>query len=249
MRLAAAERLAVLGRLAAGITHEINTPVGVVASSADVTIRSLQHFERLAGEAIRGETARDLRFKETIHTVRNCAVLSQNASRRIADVVSSLKRLATLDEDSFVEYDLREGLETALTLVKPYLKTGVSIVRELAEVPRILARPAALNQVFVTLLKNAIESIEAQGSITVSTIARDQEVCVTVTDDGRGIPSEQLSTLFDIGFGVKKSRVGMRFGLANALDIVRSHGGDIKVRSGQTQGTEFRVTLPCSAVE
>lgn len=247
MRLAAAERMAVLGRLAAGIAHEINTPLGVVASNADVTVRSLQHFARLLNEANVADPTLGHRFSETLQTVTHCSLASQHAVRKIGDVVSSLKRFTGLDEATVVEYDVHEGLEAALALLRPYVKTGVSIVRSYGDIPRILARPAAINQVFLALLENAIESIDTQGSITVSTTVREQNICVTVTDSGRGIADEQLATLFDIGFGVKRSRVGMRVGLANALDIVRSHGGDIRVKSEVNKGTEFLVLLPLAS--
>ncbi len=244
MRLAAAERMAVVGRLAAGIAHEINTPLGVVASNADIAVRSLEHFARLLAASGLDNPVLDRHFQETVQTVARCAAVSQSASHKIGQVVSSLKRFTGLDDAAFVDYDLRDGLETALLLIAPYLKEGVSVVRDFRDVPRIPARPAALNQVFLILLENAIEAIDGEGSITVSAAVRDASVCVTVTDTGRGISIEQLGTLFDIGFSVKRSRVGMRLGLANAMDIVRSHGGDITVKSQLGKGTEFSVLLP-----
>lgn len=241
VRLAAAERMAVVGRLAAGIAHEINTPLGVVVSNADIAVRSLEHFTRQLETAGLNNPVLDHGFRETVQTVMRCAAVSQSASRKIGEVVSSLKRFTGLDDAEFIDYDVRRGLETALALIGPCLKSGVSIVRDFAEVPKILARPAAINQVFLVLLENAIEAIDSEGCITVSTGIRDGSVCVAVADTGRGIPSEQLATLFDIGFSVKRSRVGMRLGLANALDIVRSHGGDIRVKSQVNKGTEFSV--------
>jgi len=247
-RLAAAERMAVVGRLAAGIAHEINTPLGVVVSNTDLAVRSLEHFTRLLEASGLDNRALDDRFKETVRIVKHCAAVSQGAGRKIGDVVSSLQRFTGLDDAAFIDYDVREGLEAALALIGPSLKSGVSVVRDFGRIPRILARPAALNQVFLVLLENAIESIDSEGSITVSTALRDESVCVTVADTGRGIPSEQLATLFNIGFSVKRSRVGMRLGLASALDIVRSHGGDIRVKSHVNKGTEFSILFPSRIV-
>jgi signal transduction histidine kinase len=120
----------------------------------------------------------------------------------------------------------------------------VKVVKRFDEVPRIRAYPLELSQVFVTLLTNAAEAIDETGTITLSTVADGSDVFVTVADSGRGIPSEELETLFDIGFVKKGPRVRMRLGLANAYNIIKKHGGELDVLSAVGRGTEFTLKLP-----
>ena len=96
----------------------------------------------------------------------------------------------------------------------------------------------------MTLLRNADEAIEKQGIVTITTWADDENVHVRIEDTGRGIPEDQLATLFDLGFSVKGSRVGLRIGLHNAYGAVRKHGGQIDVRSELGKRTEFTIRLP-----
>jgi two-component system NtrC family sensor kinase len=166
------------------------------------------------------------------------------ASARLAQVLENLERFTRVDRASYQEIDLNEGIESVLVLLEPHLPDGLDVVRNYGELPPVRAHPAELNQVFMTLLRNASEAIDGEGTITVGTRAEGRNVYVRIADTGRGIPEDRLSTLFDLGFSTKGARVEMRIGLVTAHDIVHSHEGDIRVKSAEGEGTEFTIRLP-----
>ena len=118
------------------------------------------------------------------------------------------------------------------------------IERKYGDVPKIHSHPAELNQVFMTLLQNAIDAVNGKGKITIATSSDEQHVYVTVADDGPGIPREMLDHLFEIGFSKKNARIQMRVGLSTAHHIIKNHDGNITVECGKTTGTKFTIALP-----
>ena len=149
-----------------------------------------------------------------------------------------------LDEAPLQVVDIRDGLESTLALLEPQWGDRICVVRQLDEVPKIEAYAAELNQAFMTLLTNAGEAIEGEGTITVSTGRDGESIRVGLRDTGRGIPSDRLESIFDIGFANKSSRVRLHVGLANVRAIVDRHRGEIEVDSEPGRGTSFALVLP-----
>jgi signal transduction histidine kinase len=160
------------------------------------------------------------------------------------DIVNNLKKFTRVDEAAFQETDIHEGIDSALFVLKHDLKSGVRVVKEYGDIPLLHASPSELSQVFMTLIKNANDAIDGQGTITIRTWRDRGNVYASFEDTGNGIPPEMLGKLFDIGFIAKRSRVGMRIGLSTAHAIVKSHEGDIRVKSDFGKGAEFTVLLP-----
>ncbi len=140
--------------------------------------------------------------------------------------------------------DVNEGLRTTLELLSPQWGERVRVVENLGELPRIESYPGELNQAFMTLLMNAGEAIENDGTITVATRATNGEVRITTSDTGRGIPAERLESIFEIDFAQKGSQMRMRAGLANVRNVVSKHQGEIHVKSEPGKGTTFEIVLP-----
>jgi len=120
----------------------------------------------------------------------------------------------------------------------------VRVEKHFEEIPPIACYPNELNQLFMTLLLNASEAIEDKGTISVKTRSDDGRILVEISDDGRGIPTDQLDKIFEVGFSEKYSRVRMHVGLANCYTIVQKHRGDITVESEFGKGTVFLTSLP-----
>jgi signal transduction histidine kinase len=235
-KLIQAARMVSVGKLAAGITHEINTPVGVIQASADLADRAIARLaEELAGQPRVGELTEALRLHRT--TV-------SRAASRLGDIVSNLKRLTNLDRADLQVADLNEGLDSILRILEPQWAGRLRVVRDFGIIPPIQAYHADLNQAFMTLLINAAEAIQDRGTITVSTSPVDGRVRVTTADDGRGIPEELLGSIFDVGFTRRGARIGLHVGLAHVKATVDRHGGDIEVASRPAQGTTFSISLP-----
>jgi signal transduction histidine kinase len=238
-KLLQAEKLVSLGQLTAGVAHEINTPAGIIQSYADLSKRLL---ERLRGSL--SEAAWSAESEKYFSTLVEATEASSVASRRIAGIVSNLKKFTRVDTSEYQETDIRDCIESTLALLKPRLPEGVAIDREYGVVPKIHSHPAELNQVFMTLLQNAIDAVDGEGNITVTTASDEENVYATVADDGPGIPREILDDLFEIGFSAKDARIRMRVGLSTAYDIIKNHDGDISVARGEDRGTKFTITLP-----
>ncbi|MEJ2722273.1 MAG: ATP-binding protein [bacterium] len=235
------EKLAAVGQLTAGVVHEINSPAGVIKSNAELVSRSVQKLEAsLNGGSggINGDV------EKALAALRSCAAASTEAARRIECMVENLKKFTRVDEAPFQETDLHEGIDSVVSLLAPFIKTGVNIVKEYGALPMVHTSPSDLNQVFMTVFKNANEAIDPPGAITIRTWSDDAFAHVRVSDTGRGIPQETIPKLFDIGFSTRKNRVGMRVGLAIAYAIVNRFGGDIRVESDPGKGAAFTISLP-----
>jgi signal transduction histidine kinase len=238
------ERMAAVGQLTAGIAHEINTPIGVIRSSNDLLRRLVDKLDRAAGNGNGGRTEISGEIRECLEILKKSTALSSEATARIAAIIENLKKFTRLDKAARQNIRIQECIDSALGLLKPYLGNGVEVVRNYGDVPMIRSHPSELNQVFMTLLENACQAIVEEGTITITTYSDGQNIYAKVADTGTGIPEDQISGLFDVGFSTMGSRVGMRIGLSNALRIIENHGGYIGVKSSVGHGTEFAIELP-----
>ena len=131
-----------------------------------------------------------------------------------------------------------------MDLIAPKLGDRVEAILDFGDLPTVECYPSQLHQAFMTILVNAVESIEGQGRLTVKTWAAGGEVFVRIVDTGRGIPEERLNKLFEVGFSEKHSRIRMHVGLSNVHTIVQRHGGSVSVESEVGKGTAFTIRLP-----
>ena len=244
-QLIQSEKMAALGHLVAGVAHEVNTPIGAINSSTQVT---QQAVDKIMGSIEKSNSLEELRasrdVRRSLETLRENSHTTETASKRIADLVNRLKNFARLDEAEFKLADLHEGLESTLGLIAPQWKDRIEIVKDFGSLPKIECYPNQLNQVFMALLLNASEAIEGKGTITIATSVNNGSVSVTTSDTGKGIPPEALERVFDIGFTQKGLQVRMRASLASSYAIVQRHGGDIEVQSELGKGTTFKIKLP-----
>ena len=228
------EKMASLGSLVAALAHEINSPLGVIQSASDLTLRCADKLSATSEPT------------PAITTLRTNARLVADAGQRIGRLVTSLKAFAHLDRAEFGEIDVVQSLEHTLALLEPEFRGKITVDREYGFVPKLNAYGAELNQVFMNLLRNAAQSMEGQGSIHVRTLSDDEAVQISVKDSGRGIPESQRESIFVPGFNKEGSRVRASLSLFGCLNIARKHGGEIKVDSEPGAGSTFTVVLPRS---
>ncbi|MBO0814679.1 MAG: sensor histidine kinase, partial [Actinobacteria bacterium] len=164
---------------------------------------------------------------------------------RISQIVGAMRSYAYLDQAPVQEVDITEDLDNTLVLLGSKLRTGVAVHRDYAEhLPRIQAHGRELNQVWTNIIENAIDAIDAHGTITIHTSARDGFVLAEITDDGPGMPPEVIARVFDPFFTTKPPGRGIGLGLNISHNIVvQEHKGRIEVES-QPGRTTFRVFLP-----
>ena len=244
-QLVQSEKMAALGKLVAGVVHEINTPIGAIKSTTDVSTRSVNNIvEVLEKSKTLDEIRNDKRFRSSIEVLRKNAPTTKSASERISGIINSLKSFIRLDESTLQETNLHEALESILLLMEHEFRGKISVVKEYGDIPLITCNAAELNQVFMNLLLNATQAIETKGTITIKTFMKSGDVLVEITDNGVGIQPEQQHTLFEPSFSKKESRVKAGLGLFISHNIVRKNHGEIRVKSKVGKGSTFTVVLP-----
>jgi two-component system NtrC family sensor kinase len=233
------EKLAGLGQLVAGITHEINNPIGTVISSMDVLERCLAKIGVLIKDTRTGEE-----LAETLKIVEDNIRVSADAGDRIALIAKSLKNFAALDESEYQVINIHQGIDNSLTLLAGELRDRVTVIRQYGEIPKIACYPGQLNQVFMNLFKNASQAISGSGSIEVRTSQDNNHIKIEITDSGKGIPSKRLNRIFDFGFTAGDTRMKMSSGLSTAYNIIHKHRGKMKIESMEGKGTTVSLFLP-----
>lgn len=246
-RLVQQEKMAALGRLVAGVAHEMNTPIGTITSNADTLERSLTKMRGiLTSEDMPAEVTNHRMLNKVLGLVEEIARVNRLASDRIVGIVSSLRNFARLDESELKEADLHEGLDSTLTLVHHELKNRITVLKEYGEIPAIKCHPNQINQVFMNLLVNASQAIDGEGDIRIRSWRDGKMVNVQITDSGVGIPQDNLDRIFDPGFTTKGVGVGTGLGLSICFKIAQDHGGNIDVTSKVGEGSAFTLSLPVS---
>ncbi len=239
------DKMASLGNLVAGLAHELNTPMGAVMSAADVETRCITAIDReIESSADIGALRESRRFQLATRSLRESNALLTRGSKRIATIMSSLKSFARLDEATFQEVDLHEGLESTLTLIDHEMKDRIEVVREYGDLPPVGCNANQINQVFMNLLINAVQAMDGPGTLTIRTTASDSEVTVQIADTGVGIPAADQPRIFDPGYTTKGVGVGTGLGLSICYQTVRDHGGRIAVESETGRGSTFELVLP-----
>ncbi|MCC7540950.1 MAG: methyltransferase domain-containing protein [Deltaproteobacteria bacterium] len=230
-------KVASLGTLVAGVAHELNSPLGSILSNVDLSARALAILRaEMASPTDRAKTALD--------ALMNATAVTRSAGERTNTIVRSLRSFARLDEAEVKKVDLHEGIDSALTLLAHVLGDRVAVERRYGELPALVCRPSQINEVFMSLLTNAIEAIDGSGTLTITTGVDGDRAMVRIADTGRGIPAAHLERIFDPGFTTKGVGVGTGLGLAIAYRVVGEHDGSIDVESTPGCGSAFTVRLP-----
>ncbi|MBK6733779.1 MAG: hypothetical protein IPG61_06760 [bacterium] len=252
-----AERLAAIGQLAAGVAHEINNPVGFVASNFRTLGDYLGDLVALVRAYREGrpeseilQLERDLDIDFLIEDMAKLLHENADGLQRVADIVRSLRTFARMDSrDDFALADFNTALADTLIIANHEIKYAARCLVDLGEVPPVLCNVGQLNQVILNILVNAAQAIRGQGRpdlglITIRTWADDQAVWCEIANDGPGIPREDLPRIFEPFFTTKKVGDGTGLGLGIAWDIiVNKHGGGLEVEN-RDPGVVFRLRLP-----
>jgi PAS domain S-box-containing protein len=222
------EKLSSIGLLAAGVAHEVNTPLTGVSS----------YTQMLLGMLAETDPKHALLLK-----VRRQA-------ERATNIVNNLLNFSrTGDATEFTEIDIGRVLDDTLQLLEPQLRGNqIEIIRAYdPECPQVFGNAGKLQQVFTNLLLNARDAITAGGSIRISTNpAADHSLMIEVSDSGMGIAPENVAKIYDPFYTTKGVGRGTGLGLAVSYGIVQEHSGHISVESNPGRGTTFRITLPAA---
>jgi two-component system sensor histidine kinase HydH len=214
------ERLASLGRMAAGIAHEIRNPLGSIKGFA-------QYFRN--------------KFSDGSED-RNYAVVMINEVDRLNRVIQDLLNFAKPQEPKLSTVEIKSLIRHGLKLVQPDIQANnIQVIESFSEEPpiTIMADTDMITQVFLNLFLNAIEAMDSDGRLEIGLFEKEEQLEILVSDTGSGIPKENLSRIFDPFFTSKKEGTGL--GLAIVYRIIENHHGEIEVNSDPGKGTVFKL--------
>ncbi|CAG1009172.1 two-component system, NtrC family, sensor kinase [Burkholderiales bacterium] len=255
------EKLASIGQIAAGVAHEINNPIGFVLSNLGTLQSYLASLFGLLDAHLAVDRARGAVPTEAIHRARALrggtdveflrgdidALLaeSRDGILRVRRIVQDLRDFSRGGVDEAWDVaNVHDALRRTINIVRGEVKHKASIEARFGDLPDIECLPQRLHQVFLNLLVNAGQAIEANGTITVSTGTAADEVWVRVEDTGRGIEPENLHRIFEPFYTTKPVGQGTGLGLSVSYSIVQCHRGRIEAESEPGRGTRFTVVLP-----
>ena len=234
-----------LGRLVAGIIHEINTPIGSILSNNEVILRSFDSLKTLLTKAQTEKAPPSDRVLDILETMRSLAAVDKIACERISGVIRNLKTFARVDRGDLRKVDLHEIILNTLKLCSCEFRRRIVVETDFEQLPDVECYPQRLSQVFLNLFVNAGQAIEEEGTISVRTRLEGDNVHITVSDTGKGIAIEDQPRIFGRGFSTKAVGEGTGLGLSIAREMIEdAHGGTIEFESKPGVGTTFHIHIP-----
>jgi PAS domain S-box-containing protein len=269
------QQLESIGQLAAGIAHEINTPIQFVGDNVRFlqtafddlhvllrlyrdlrdTVESGTATSELVSALARLEGEVDLTY--LVNETPKAISQTLEGVTRVATIVRALKDFAHPDHKEWVPTDINRALLSTLTVARNEIKYVADVVTELGDLPLVVCQPGGLNQALLNLVINAAHAIGdvvgdsgARGTITVRTTCEDDMVVIAITDTGNGIPEAVRHRIFDPFFTTKAVGRGTGQGLTIARSvIVDNHGGTLTFETAMGRGTTFFVRVPVARVD
>lgn len=245
-RLEHSDRLAAIGRLAAGVAHEVNNPAAFVQANSQEIDRALKQCHAALSTIEHLPPG----LLTTIENVRAMARDNLDGMERIASIVRGLTVFARAKTASAAPVDVGELCRTSSNLVLHQIRLRARFELDLAPTPPVIAEAGTLGQVLVNLLINAAQAIEegdvSSNRVTMRTRVVGESVVISVTDTGRGIDPEHAEQIFEPFFSTKPEGEGTGLGLAISREIVENHGGTLTVGRSPELGACFEVRLPVS---
>jgi two-component system NtrC family sensor kinase len=233
-QLVLSEKMASLGRLLAGLAHELNNPVAFVYSN----VKQLQKAINTLAE--KDQTG----YKLAIAEVEDILTDTRQGANSLKNLVGNLKRFARSANDDWHEIDLNEVLETCLLIAGPELGHNVKVKRQLLGKHKVLGHIGELQQVFLNLIINAAQAMSGAGHLQILTQVEADIVTITIVDNGGGIPADKQDNIFEPFFTTKAVGEGVGLGLSISRSIINRHGGKITFESREKEGSRFTVILP-----
>ena len=220
-QLLLAEKQSSLGRVAAGLAHEIKNPLAAIKGMVQSIDQNLDDPEFISD------------YK---------AVVPREIGR-LNNLVDNLLKLGKTPQPQIARTDVNEIIDNILKLFEQKCRSvPITINKELNPIPAVKADPEQLTQAFTNLILNAIQAMGSGGQLTVNSVQKGEKIIIGISDTGHGIPQDKLKDIFEPFFTTKVD--GMGLGLAITYKIIKDHGGEIEVDSNVGSGTTFKVSLP-----
>ncbi len=259
-QLVQSEKMVSLGILTAGIAHEINNPINFINAgvtglkrSVSKIVELLEEYQKLTPENYQEQNKHieqlksKYRFSLMLETTLKVVDNIGTGAYRTTEIVKELRTFSRLDEAELKTVNIHDGIDSVLVLLRNQYKDRIEIVKKYAEIPLIECYPGKLNQVFMNILSNAIQAIEKEGEIVITTQLLEEQIQISFQDSGSGIPKNIQNKIFEPFFTTKSVGKGTGLGLSITISIIQQdHQGKIEVISEEGQGTTFNIKLPIS---
>jgi PAS domain S-box-containing protein len=256
-RLAAGERLESIGRLAAGVAHEINTPIQFLNDSVYFIREAMQdlmvHNQKLQA-ALPVQPEPDENIEDLKQELPSALDRVVDGLGRIAEIVRSMKEFSHVDQREMSQVDLNRAVNSTLVIARSEYKYVADLDTEFGELPLITCHGGQINQVILNLVVNASHAIgdavkgtNNKGRITVRTYVDDTHAVISITDTGGGIPEAIQKRIFEPFFTTKEVGRGTGQGLSIARTVMKAHEGSLHFETVAGKGTTFYIRLPLSA--
>ncbi|MDD3528849.1 MAG: ATP-binding protein [Gallionellaceae bacterium] len=247
------EKMASLGRLVAGVAHELNNPISFVLGNVYALQRYMERLRRYLGALHDGVPAAtlaglrgELRIDRVLDDLPSLIEGTVEGAERTRDIVDSLKRFSAVDRNAFQSFNLTQVIERAVHWVSKATADGFRVVLDLPEGINVVGSPGQLQQVVMNLVENACDATAGlpQPVLRISASRVGHEVETRFHDNGPGIPAEHMPHVFEPFFTTKPVGKGTGLGLAISYGIVERHDGRLTAGNHPEGGAEFVITLP-----
>jgi two-component system sensor histidine kinase HupT/HoxJ len=250
-----AEKMASLGRLVAGVAHELNNPISFVLGNvyaiqryADRLQTYLQHLHGGASADDLERLRRELRIDRIVEDLAPLIEGTVEGAERSRQIVDSLKRFSAMDRDESVAFDLAEVIERAVHWVQKAVAPDFVVTIDVPAAIRAVGSPTQLQQVTMNLVQNAFDAVAGctVKRLRIQAVRDGQRLVVTFHDSGPGLPDDVLPKIFEPFFTTKPVGMGTGLGLSISYGIVRRHGGELTAANHPDGGALFTMTLPAA---
>ncbi len=274
LQLVQSEKMSALGNLVAGVAHEINNPVGFIAGNIEPAVDYVKDvFDLLDlyqekypnSDAEIGKKIKTIDLDYVREDLPKILASMEEGVTRIRSISNSLRTFSRADTENKVSFDIHDGIDSTILILKHRIKAdqnrpAIEVITDYGELPQISCFPGQLNQVFMNLIANAIDALDESNhgrsfneikanpnivKITTSCSDDQEQVVISIKDNGKGMSEETKQRIFDHLFTTKGVGKGTGLGLAIARQIIiEKHAGTIEVNSQLGEGAEFVITIP-----
>jgi hypothetical protein len=256
-RLLQQEKMLAVGQLAAGVAHEINNPLGFIASNLRTLAKYMARYRQLISALQQATTTLPVEGRQPLQALAKKLKIAfidddlpellgqcEEGCHRIKKIVVDLKGFSHIDDGETTATDINVELDRTLNVLAAQIPKGCRVSKDFAPLATLITQPALLCQVFVNIITNAIQARKQGLHLKLTTKESNGTITIAISDNGPGIPPHLVNRVFEPFFTTREVGEGTGMGLAVAYDIITAMAGTIKIDSAEDRGTTVTIRLP-----